>query len=64
MASERPVITVATPCTCGARWFNCGCSTVVARYEAAPASEDFPSEPHPDHVAEVKRRHPGMDLIY
>ena len=63
--TNRPTITVTTACTCGAkRWFYCTCSTVVARYECAPAGEDFRDEPHPEAIAAARRRHPGMDLVY
>ena len=63
--ATRPTVTVWTPCTCGAsKWFNCGCSHMVARYECDPASEDYRWEPHPIHISEIERRHPGMDLIY
>ena len=59
-------VTVCTPCTCGekhSRWFYCRTAKVVAAYDCQ-GFEDRPSSPLPRVVEEIKRCHPGMDLIF
>lgn len=64
MDKKTAIVTVTTPCTCGAeRWFSCRCAEVVAEY-LCDALDDVEGRPDPDQVAWIERAHPGMNLIY
>jgi len=54
-------VKVATPCTCGLRWFQCDCSDVIAAVECYGTS---PYKPCDEHIAWAHAQYPGMSLIY
>jgi len=66
----RPLLTaqikVLTPWAGNAPWFTAVCekrAEIVETYDVWPV-EAGSSYPHPDAVREVRRLHPGMDLVY
>lgn len=63
MEATEAIITVRTPCTCGAsRWFMCDCAETIARYKCDPL--DGTGMPTPEHAQWVADEHPGMALCY
>lgn len=53
-------VKVATPCNCGKKWFNCGCSLITDTYDV----EVIDTVINPAHLAFIRKAHPGMTLIY
>lgn len=57
-------ITVCTPCTCGRKWYQCTCDSVIVAEYICHGGVDGTHYARPEDVRYVQALHPGMELVY